>query len=174
MAIATTLARQRELSQIQVAQVYALTAIAMFDAFVACWDEKYTHVRIRPETVINRYIDPKWQPFLETLAFPEYVSGHSAISAAAGQVIAHLVGPAVAFTDSTEQPYGHGFGGSHRSKQLIRRHPSAGCTAAFTSVTVWKRAPNRANTWVSGWLRSCSADPLRTRNGRTKQFLSPS
>jgi len=53
MAIATTLARQRELSQLQAAQVYALTAIAMFDAFVACWDEKYTHVRIRPETVIN-------------------------------------------------------------------------------------------------------------------------
>lgn len=108
MAIATTLARQQKLSQLQTAQVYALTAVAMFDSFIACWDEKYTHVRIRPETVINRFIDPKWQPFLETPAFPEYVSGHSAISAAAGQVMAHLIGSHVAFTDSTEYPYGHG------------------------------------------------------------------
>lgn len=80
----------------------------MFDAFIACWDEKYTSVRIRPETVINTNIDPMWRPYLETPAFPEYVSGHSAISAAAGQIIAHLVGAGVAFTDSTEYPYGHG------------------------------------------------------------------
>lgn len=108
LAIATTLARQQKLTMVQVSELYALTAIAMYDAFIACWDEKYTSVRIRPETVINARIDPNWRPFLETPAFPEYVSGHSDISAAAGQVIAQLVGPKVAFTDSTEYPYGHG------------------------------------------------------------------
>jgi hypothetical protein len=108
LAIATTLARKQKLTMIQAAQLYALSAIAMFDSFIACWDEKYTSVRIRPETVINANIDPRWRPFLETPAFPEYVSGHSDISAAAGKVIAHLVGANVAFTDSTEYPYGHG------------------------------------------------------------------
>lgn len=108
LAIATTLARQQKFNMIQAAQLFSLSSIAMYDAFVACWDEKYTSVRIRPETVINNSIDPAWRPFLETPAFPEYVSGHSAISAAAGQVMAHLVGPSVTFTDSTEYPYGHG------------------------------------------------------------------
>ncbi|MBE7179575.1 MAG: vanadium-dependent haloperoxidase, partial [Mucilaginibacter polytrichastri] len=108
LAIATSLARQQKFNMIQATQLFSLSSIAMYDAFVACWDEKYTHVRIRPETVINNNMDPQWRPFLETPAFPEYVSGHSDISAAAGKVIAQLVGPKVAFTDSTEQRYGHG------------------------------------------------------------------
>lgn len=108
LAIATTLARQQKLNMVQAAQLFSLTSIAMFDAFIACWDEKYTHIRIRPETVINTNIDPQWRPFLETPAFPEYVSGHSDISAAAGKVIEQLIGNNVAFTDSTELPYGHG------------------------------------------------------------------
>ena len=108
LAIATTLARQQKFNMMQVAELYSLTSIAMYDTFVACWEEKYTSVRIRPETVINNNLDPAWRPFLETPAFPEYVSGHSAISAAAGQVIGRLVGKNVAFTDSTEHPYGHG------------------------------------------------------------------
>ncbi|WP_338870061.1 vanadium-dependent haloperoxidase [Spirosoma sp. SC4-14] len=108
IAIATTLARKQKLDMIQTAQVYALASIAMYDAFIVCWDEKYSSVRIRPETVINNNIDPAWRPYLETPAFPEYVSGHSDISAAAGQVIGHLIGQNVAFVDSTEHPYGHG------------------------------------------------------------------
>ena len=108
IAIATNMARQKKFDMIQTAQLYSLTSIAMFDAFIACWDEKYSSVRIRPETVINNNIDPAWRPYLETPAFPEYVSGHSDISAAAGQVIIHLVGPNMAFTDSTEHIYGHG------------------------------------------------------------------
>ncbi|OIN58299.1 vanadium-dependent haloperoxidase [Arsenicibacter rosenii] len=108
IAIATTLARQKKVSMIQAAELYSLTAIALYDGFIACWDEKYRSVRIRPETVINQYIDPMWRPFLETPAFPEYVSGHSCISAAAGQVINRLLGGTIAFTDSTEHPYGHG------------------------------------------------------------------
>lgn len=124
MAIATTLARQQKFSMIQAAQLYSLASIAIFDAFIACWDEKYKSVRIRPETVINNTIDPKWRPFLETPAFPEYVSGHSDISAAAGRIIAQLVGPAVAFTDSTEAPYGHG----------VRQFPSI--EAAYQEASV--------------------------------------
>ena len=108
IAIATNMAKQKKFDMIQTAQLYSLTSIAMFDAFIACWGEKYKYVRIRPETVINNTIDPAWRPYLETPAFPEYVSGHSDISAAAGQVIIHLVGPNMAFTDSTEHIYGHG------------------------------------------------------------------
>jgi hypothetical protein len=83
----------------QATEAYTLGALSIFDAFVACWDEKYRTVRIRPETVINNNWDPNWRPFLETPAFPEYVSGHSSISAACGTVLTHLMGNNVAFTD---------------------------------------------------------------------------
>jgi hypothetical protein len=35
---------------------------------------------IRPETVINQYIDENWKPALQTPPFPEYTSGHSVVS----------------------------------------------------------------------------------------------
>ena len=35
---------------------YAKTSIALFDAFIQCWDAKYTYNSARPETVINKYI----------------------------------------------------------------------------------------------------------------------
>lgn len=107
-AIVTTLANQKKLSMMASLEAYTLSAIALYDAFIVCWDEKYRSARIRPETVINAHIDPNWRPFLETPAFPEYVSGHSAISASAGQILIHLFGNNMAFTDSTEYAYGHG------------------------------------------------------------------
>jgi membrane-associated phospholipid phosphatase len=47
-------------------------------------------------------------PFLQTPPFPEYTSGHSTISAASAEVLTELFGDNVAFTDSTEEKYGHG------------------------------------------------------------------
>lgn len=108
LAIVQTLAKAQDLDLMKSVQAYAFTSIALYDSFIACWDEKYRSPRIRPVTVINENIDPEWQPYLETPPFPEYVSGHSAISAAAGTVLIHLFGDNVAFTDSTEYAYGHG------------------------------------------------------------------
>ncbi|KAA6440790.1 vanadium-dependent haloperoxidase [Dyadobacter flavalbus] len=108
LAIVKTVSIDKKLNLIQATEAYTLSALAIFDAFVACWDEKYRTVRIRPETVINNNWDPNWRPFLETPAFPEYVSGHSSISAACGTVLTQLIGDNVAFTDTTEKKYGHG------------------------------------------------------------------
>ncbi|WP_044198942.1 vanadium-dependent haloperoxidase [Dyadobacter tibetensis] len=108
LAIARTVATDKNLDLIHAAEVYALGSLALYDGFVSCWDEKYRSVRIRPETVINNGWDPAWRPYLETPAFPEYVSGHSAISAACGVVLTQLLGDNVAFTDTTEKKYGHG------------------------------------------------------------------
>jgi hypothetical protein len=76
------------------------------DAFIACWDAKYTFNLVRPETVINKYIDPNWKPFLQTPPFPEYTSGHSIISTAASTVLEHIYGKQTPFRDSTERPWG--------------------------------------------------------------------
>lgn len=106
--ITRTVAQDQQLSMIESLEAYTLSSIALFDAFISCWDTKYKTDRVRPVTVINNHIDQDWMPFLETPAFPEYISGHSAISAAAGKVLTHLLGNQVAFTDSTEYRYGHG------------------------------------------------------------------
>jgi hypothetical protein len=80
--------------------------LALYEAFIACWYEKYRSVRIRPQTAIQRLIDDQWFSYLQTPPFPEYTSGHSTISAAAGEVLTHLFGDGFAFTDSSEKEYG--------------------------------------------------------------------
>ena len=108
LAIAETVARQKKLSLMPTVEAYALTSFALTDGFISCWDEKYRSKMVRPETVINKVIDPKWVPFLQTPPFPEYPSGHSVISTAAATVLTNLIGDNIPFTDSTEFQYGHG------------------------------------------------------------------
>lgn len=106
MAIAGHAARQSRMDYPSTLRAYTLTAIALHDAFISCWDEKYRSNLVRPETVINRSMDPNWKPLLETPPFPEYPSGHSVVSSSATQVLTQLFGPDFAFTDSTELQFG--------------------------------------------------------------------
>lgn len=87
-------------------EVYARTAIALADGFIAVWEQKYRSNLARPETVINMYVDEQWEPALQTPPFPEYMSAHSVISSAAAQVLTDEFGPAFAFDDSVEKDYG--------------------------------------------------------------------
>lgn len=88
--------------------IYTFTTVsfALMDAFISCWDAKYTYNLVRPETVINKYLDPDWKPFLQTPPFPEYSSGHSEISSASATVLENIYGSNIAFRDSTERPWG--------------------------------------------------------------------
>ncbi|MEN8886891.1 MAG: vanadium-dependent haloperoxidase [Winogradskyella sp.] len=85
---------------------YTKTSIAIADAFISCWDEKYRSNLIRPETLINKYIDLEWAPILQTPPFPEYTSGHSVVSAASSEILTNIFGDNFAFNDTTELPYG--------------------------------------------------------------------
>jgi len=85
---------------------YATVSFAVMDAFIACWDAKFTFNLIRPETMINKYMDANWKPFLQTPPFPEYTSGHSIISTAAATVLEHIYGKQTPFRDSTERAWG--------------------------------------------------------------------
>lgn len=90
----------------KVLHAHALTAMVMADAFIVCWQEKYRSNRIRPITAINRHLDAHWEPVLQTPPFPEYVSGHSAVSAAGAEMLSRLLGENLGFTDHTEVLYG--------------------------------------------------------------------
>ncbi|MEY3321943.1 MAG: hypothetical protein RLZZ417_1526 [Bacteroidota bacterium] len=85
---------------------YTMVSISLFDGFISCWDEKWRSVVIRPETVINKYVDEDWVPLLQTPPFPEYTSGHSVISNASAEVLTHLYGDKFAFRDTSEVEYG--------------------------------------------------------------------
>ncbi len=85
---------------------YTKTSIAIADAFISCWDEKYRSNLIRPETLINEHIDDSWEPVLQTPPFPEYTSGHSVASGAAAMALTSVFGDNFEFDDDTEVPYG--------------------------------------------------------------------
>jgi hypothetical protein len=106
MSIAGIVSRQTNASLSTAIKAYLYTSIALYDAFISCWDEKYRSNVIRPETYINSHVDESWRPLLQTPPFPEYTSGHSVISAASAVVLTGLFGAGVGFRDDTEMPYG--------------------------------------------------------------------
>ena len=85
---------------------YTKTSIAIADAFISCWDEKYRSNLVRPETLINNYFDDEWKPILQTPPFPEYTSGHSVVSGASAIVLTQIFGDNFSFLDDTETRYG--------------------------------------------------------------------
>ena len=104
--IACSVAEKEKFDPIKTASLISITAIAIADAFISCWEAKYTYNYIRPETFINNYIDKDWLPLIQTPAFPEYPSGHSVASSSAATILTKMVGDNYAFIDSAEVPYG--------------------------------------------------------------------
>lgn len=84
---------------------YAETAIALYDAFISCWDEKFRSNYVRPETEINK-IDAKWYPYIQTPPFPSYTSGHATNSAAAAEIMTKWFGDNLSFTDTSLLEFG--------------------------------------------------------------------
>jgi len=105
MGICAIASKQSGADLVKTAQAYALTAIALYEAFISCWDEKYRSQTIRPVTVINDKIEKTWMPLLQTPPFPEYTSGHSTITASASVVLAKLYGENFAFQDTSDLRY---------------------------------------------------------------------
>jgi len=114
--IAANVVTNRSTPLIESARVFALINIAMADAAICVCDAKYVYNLWRPVTAIQQAdtdgnpdteADPNWLPLLNTPAFPEYVSGHSAFSAAAATVLATFCGTdGVFFTASSDTVLG--------------------------------------------------------------------
>ena len=86
--------------------VLARLGIAEADAFIGCWQSKFTHNLLRPVTYIKKLIDPSWEPVLITPPFPEFPSGHSTQSGAAAVVLTEMFGENFAFEDDTHKKDG--------------------------------------------------------------------
>jgi hypothetical protein len=87
-------------------EIHTMVSIGLMESFICCWDDKYRHNRIRPETAIRRYLDANWKPLLQTPPFPEYLSGHSCISATSAVLLSHYLGDYFEYTDTVEEQYG--------------------------------------------------------------------
>jgi hypothetical protein len=119
--IAEVIAKQQHNSEVDNARFFALINIAMADAAITCWNDKYLYNFWRPVTAIrendpgtgptgkgsgNPFLvglgDPTWQPLGApadngsgtnfTPPFPSYTSGHGSIGAALFQTMADYYG----------------------------------------------------------------------------------
>jgi hypothetical protein len=97
----------RQDTTLENARVLALLNLAVADAAIGCWQAKYTYQFWRPITAIQEAAmdgnaattaDPSWTPLFATPAHPEYPSGHSCLSGAAGAVLGDLFGERTPFT----------------------------------------------------------------------------
>ena len=89
------------------ARLFARLNIAEADALIAAWDLKYTYEQWRPITAINQAAgtpfnpgvvgDPNWEPLLDTPPFPDYISGHATLGAAAAAVLTDSFGENYSF-----------------------------------------------------------------------------
>ncbi|HUQ64658.1 MAG TPA: vanadium-dependent haloperoxidase [Flavitalea sp.] len=85
---------------------YAKSSVALYEGFISCWEEKFRSNVIRPETVINKYFDAEWRPYIQTPPFPSYTSGHSVISGAVAEVMTDIFGDNFNYTDTSEIEFG--------------------------------------------------------------------
>lgn len=106
VAIVLQIARRDGLSADRTAGAMAVLGVAVADAFIGCWHEKFEWNLLRPVTYIRRHIDPKWEPLLITPPFPEYPSGHSVQSGAAEAALTAVFGEDFAFEDATHEADG--------------------------------------------------------------------
>ena len=148
-------------------EAQTLVAVTLMDAFIACWDAKYKSNRIRPETYINRYMDARWQPYLQTPPFPEYTSGHSVISTASAEVLTYLLGERLDFTDNTEELWDirprsfHSFREAAAEAAISRMYGGIHYRDGVTSGQVQGL---ELGQYITAQLRFAGIKPLRINN----------
>jgi hypothetical protein len=92
---------RRRTTLLENARLFGILGLAMADAAIACWDAKFASPFWRPITAIRdpnddgnplTQADPAWMPLFPTPGHPEWPSGHSCLSGAAGAVLAEEFG----------------------------------------------------------------------------------
>ena len=106
LSIAAQMVSERQLSGDAAARVMVATSVSLADAFIAAWGYKFRINLVRPRTYIRAIMDSTWEPAIPTPPFPEYLSGHSTVSAAAATVLTSMLRPGP-FEDSTSLAVGH-------------------------------------------------------------------
>lgn len=151
--LATTLIRLKQPDLVTAAETYARVGLAVADAFINCWNCKYTYHRERPSTFIKAHIEPGWEPFWPEPPFPAFSSGHSTQAAATATVLAALYGDNVPFTDSTHaaEPVDELTGIAYKPRQF---------------VSLWDSAVECANSRFYGGIHTLTDNNIGLAEGR--------
>ncbi|QNE40026.1 vanadium-dependent haloperoxidase [Hymenobacter sp. NBH84] len=166
MNIGALVAQQKKVGFDRTVLVLAMEGITLMDAFISCWEAKYATNRIRPETYINRFIDVKWQPLLQTPPFPEYTSGHAVVSNAVAEMLTYLLGDNIAYLDNTEIPFGSG----ERAFTSFRQAAGEASVSRFYGGIHYMESVNNGNEqgrqigrYLVTKLRNAGVKPLASR-----------
>jgi hypothetical protein len=118
--IAMDVAAQEDTSLATNAKLIASLSVAMADAVICAWKEKYTIAQPRPWDLITGSFsdtdgsaltvrDPAWHSLLSTIngfespPFPDFLSGHSAMGGTFASVMSHFFGDDVTFSATSEE-----------------------------------------------------------------------
>jgi hypothetical protein len=74
------------------ALTYVKVGLAIYDASVVLFTNKYQFNLIRPVTYIKAYIDPSWSTYVPTPNHPEFPSGHSTTGGGALTMMSNIFG----------------------------------------------------------------------------------
>jgi len=94
--IAQQVAASKPVSLLDTAHLFALLNVALADAVIAAWDDKYYFNLWRPVSAIREAdgdgnplteADPAWEPLDATKPEPEHTSAHCAVSGAAARIL---------------------------------------------------------------------------------------
>jgi hypothetical protein len=110
--IAIELSTANHLTLSENARLLALVNVSMADGAIGCWDAKFYFQFWRPITAIQQpndnlinpatATDAGWTPLLVTPAHPEYPSGHSCVSGAAGRALSNYFGDKNSFSVTSD------------------------------------------------------------------------
>jgi hypothetical protein len=173
--ITQVVSRDRSLSMVENARLFALINLAMGDAGVVAWDAKYqTNIDLwRPISAIrladtdgnsSTTADPSWEPLNSfTPPFPAYISGHATFGAAHAAVMAGYFGTDnVKFTIKSEDPFYLSLGGGSRTYQKF-------------SDAAWENAISRLYLGVHYRFDATDGNRAGTELGKyvVRSFLRP-
>jgi hypothetical protein len=119
LEIAVDVALDQATSMLTNAKLIASLSLAMADAVICAWKEKYDNVQPRPWDLITGSFsdtdgslltvrDPNWQSLLSSIngvqspPFPDFLSGHSVMGGTFASVMSHFFGDNLTF-DATSQ-----------------------------------------------------------------------
>jgi hypothetical protein len=119
------------------AEAYARLGIAVNDAFIACWNTKYTYHLLRPVTYVQRHIDPAWLPLTSRRRSP---------STPPGTRCSRPRLPACSRSNSASSSSPTTRGCSPRSMRPPRKQQSRDSTGASTTASASRTEWTRAGT----------------------------
>jgi hypothetical protein len=130
-SILSQLIEKENLSLMRSSEALVKMSISQYEATLACWRAKYKYGLLRPVSYIQKYIDPNWQPLIETPLHPEFPAAHATLSNAAATALTNIFGDQMSFVDHT---YDRINMGSRKFASLEEAAREAGMSRLFGGI----------------------------------------